>query len=64
MEQKLTLWGNDIQLIDEGMGGYHFYLAETSDIRRGRRPSWISVGEAEQSDNRLSSNLLTVLSTN
>ena len=36
-----------IQLIDEGLGDYHFYSAETSDILQGRRPSWISIGEAE-----------------
>ena len=36
-----------IQLIDEEMGDYHFYSAETSDIRLGRRPSSISIGEAE-----------------
>ena len=30
---------NIILLIDEGMGDYHFYSDETSDIRRGRRPS-------------------------
>ena len=39
----ITTYGqNIIQLIDEGMGDYHFYSDETSDIRRGRRPSRIS----------------------
>ena len=35
------------QLIDEEMVDYDFYSDETSDILRGRRPSWISSGEAE-----------------
>ena len=37
----------NILLTGEGMGDYHFYSAEASDIRRGRRPSWIPIGGAE-----------------
>ena len=36
-----------ILLIDEGMGSYHFYSAETSDIRRAQGASGISIDEAE-----------------
>ena len=32
---------NNIQLLDKGVGEYHFYSDETRNIRRGRRPSWI-----------------------
>ena len=36
-----------IQLLDKGVVEYHFYSDETRNIRRGRRPSWIFLGEAE-----------------
>ena len=41
LPKRITLKAvsNIIQLIHEGMGDYHFYFAETSDIRRGQRPS-------------------------
>ena len=47
---------NIIQLIDEGMGDYHFYSDETSDIRRGEAESDIILARLNKSDNRPSPN--------
>ena len=35
------IWSDIIQLLDKGEVEYHFYSAEISNIRRGRRPSRI-----------------------
>jgi hypothetical protein len=45
-----------IQLIDKGMGDYHFYSDETSDIRRGEAELDISLARLNKSDNRPSPN--------
>ena len=53
---------DSIQLIDEGMGDYHFYSDETSDNRRGEAESVIILARLNKSDNRPYPNRLTMLS--
>ena len=35
------------QLTDKGMVGYPLIISRAKNIRRGRRPSWIFVGETD-----------------
>ena len=50
------------QLIDEGMGDYPLYSAETSDIRRGEAESDIILARLNIRDNRPFPNRLIDLS--
>ena len=50
-----------IQLIDEGMGDYHFYSDETSDIRRGEAEIFEIFGEVVGRDEYSSRNNIVVI---
>ena len=38
---------NNYQIFDKGVVGYPLIFSRDENIRRGRRPSWIFLGETE-----------------